>query len=164
MVTKKLKITKPTHPWKGLMFALAVIPLGVLAWLFLWQYGFIASVVAWGIASGAIWLYQYGSEVEVTRTTMPWLLSIIFLGILAAFLSGIISDLWSGYTTDLGGEQGFLSGEFWTLVWYNITYPDFISHYVPDLLISLAFAALGAGGIVYEIFKETPAKKASLQQ
>lgn len=159
MATKKIKTTSPTHPRKGLLFALAVIPLSILAWLFLWQFGFIASVVAWGAAAGAVWFYKTGSKGEVTKPVLPWLLLIILVSILAAFLSGVIADLWNGYTTELKGTQGFWSGEFWTLVWNNITYPDFISQYIPDFLISLAFAALGAGGVVYGLLKQGSKKK-----
>lgn len=154
MATKKSKLNHPTHPRKGLLLSLAVIPLGIAAWLFLWQFGFIASVVAWGIAGGAVWLYSYGAKGPVTKPVLPWLLLIILIAILAAFVSGLVTDLWNGYVTELNGEEGFWSSEFWTFVWDNLTYPDFISQYIPDFLISLAFAALGAGGIVYGLFKQ----------
>lgn len=153
-ISKSTSKTGPTYPRKGLLFALAVIPAGVAAWLFLWQFGFIASVVAWAIAGGAVWLYSYGAKGEVTKTVLPWLLLIMFAGILIAFLSGVISDLRYGYTTELDGTQGFFSREFWTLVWDNLTYWDFLSQYIPDFLISLAFAALGAGGVVYGLVKQ----------
>lgn len=144
---------------RGLLFASAVIPLGVIAWLILWQYGFIASVIAWGIAFGAVWLYNFGSRAEVTRKAVPYVLAIIVLGVLAAFASGMIYDLWGFYKGD-GGGQGFFSEEFLTGVWSNLTYWEFLSSYTVDFLISIAFAALGASGVVYGLFKQ-PAPKST---
>lgn len=148
----------PTHPRKGLAVAALVIPVGIAAWVFLWQYGFIASVVAWGIAAGAVWLYKKASQGEVTRAVAPYLLGLILLGVILAFLGGMVSDAWAAYR-ELGGTEGFFSGEFSTFVTDNMASAELWQSYTVDILISLAFAVLGAGGIILDLFKgKSPVK------
>jgi len=159
MATKKKPAT-PTHPRKGLLFATAVIPLGIAAWLLLWEFGFIASVVAWGIAAGAVWLYRYGAKSDVTKATLPWLLAIIIVAVIAAFVSGMVSDLWHLYVNEIKGTGALLGSEFLSLAWDNLTYWDFVAQYTSDLLISIAFTALGAGGIVYGLLRPQVSAKA----
>lgn len=153
-MTQKNKKAVSTHPRRGLLLSVLVIPVGIAAWAFLWQFGFIASVVSWGIAAGAVWLYKYGSHGEVTKATLPWLLAIILIATILAFLSGIVSDLWSAYVTEIHGEIVFLSTDFWAVVWANLTYGEFLTQYIPDFLISVAFSVLGAGGTVYGLFRQ----------
>lgn len=150
---KEFKKQPTINSGRGKLLALLVIPLGIAAWLFLWQFGFIASVVAWGIAWGAVWLYTKGSGQEVTRAVAPYIIGVIILGVVLAFLSGMISDLWYAYTTEMNGTQSFFSAEFMGMAWENLIWWDFVSSYMIDMLISLAFAALGAGGIIYGLYK-----------
>ena len=90
--TTTTRNTKPIHPRRGLALALLAIPAGVTAWVLLWQFGFIASVVAWGIAAGAAWLYRIGASQDVTKAAAPYIITIILLGVILAFLGGIVSD------------------------------------------------------------------------
>jgi hypothetical protein len=52
---------------RGVIFALIVLPLGILAWDVLWSVGFVASIVAFGVAWGAVRLYRIGSGGRITR-------------------------------------------------------------------------------------------------
>lgn len=157
---KKTKSLPKPNIKKGILYSLLVIPVGIAAWLFLWQYGFIASVVAWGIAWGAVWLYNWGSGREVTKDAAPYIIAVILLGVVLAFLSGMVSDIWGAYTTELGGKEGFFSEDFLATVWSNLIWWDFLSSYMIDLLISIAFAVLGAGGIIYSLYvSDKPGKK-----
>lgn len=158
---KESKERTTVNSGRGKLLSLLVIPLGIAAWLFLWQFGFIASVVAWGIAWGAVWLYSYGSGEEVNRAVAPYIVGVIVFGVVASFLSGMLSDLWYAYTTEMNGTQGFFSAEFLGMAWENLIWWDFVSSYIIDMLISLAFAALGAGGIIYGLYKSDNSSKES---
>lgn len=139
---------------RGLLLASLVIPVGAVAWVILWQWGFIASVVSFGMAFGAVWLYQKGAHEKAGRDVAVWLLGIILIGVIVAFLSGMASDAWYAYTTDLKGTQGFFSADFWDMFISNLLTVDLWSQYVTDLLISVVFAALGAGGVIRDLFKQ----------
>lgn len=154
---KTVKKSAPSHPRRGLVYALLAIPLGIAAWLFLWQFGFIASVVAWGIAAGALWFYKLGSKSEVSHAAAPWLIAIILFAVFAAFVSGLVADLWKFAVNDAGeyGDQPvFWSNDFWTYVWDNITYWDFLVQYWLEFIFALVFAALGAGNVLWDLFKK----------
>jgi hypothetical protein len=38
---------------RGVIFALIALPVGVVAWDILWSFGFVASIVAFGVADRA---------------------------------------------------------------------------------------------------------------
>jgi hypothetical protein len=158
---KKTKSLPKPNILRGVLYSLLVIPAGVAAWLLLWQYGFIASVVAWGIAWGAAWLYSWGSGREVTKEAAPYIIAVILISVILAFFSGMVSDIWGAYTTELGGKEGFFSEDFLATVWSNLIWWDYLSGYMMDLLISIVFAALGAGGIIYNLYTSDQTKKPS---
>lgn len=139
---------------RGLLFALGVVPVAMAVWVLLWQWGFIASVVAFGLAFGVLWLYNFGAGAPAKGKVVWWLLGIIVAGVALSFVSGMVSDAWYAYTNDMGGTQGFFSGEFWDMFWSNFFTADLWSQYTTDLLIAVAFAALGAGGIIKDLFTQ----------
>ena len=53
---------------RGVIFALIVLPLGIVAWDILWSVGFVASIVAFGVAWAAVRLYRIGSGGRITRS------------------------------------------------------------------------------------------------
>lgn len=127
-----------THPRRGVVAALLIIPVGVVAWTLLWQFGFIASVVAWGIAAGALWLYSFGAKSEVTKEIVPYLVGIILLGVVLAFLGGMASDAWSAYTSaEIGGEGGMFSGDFISFFAANLGSAELWQSYAVDIAIAL---------------------------
>ena len=153
MKTATKQSSHDAHPRRGLALALLVIPLGVATWVFLWQYGFIASVVAWGIAAGAVWLYQLGASQGVTKAVVPYILAIILLGVVIAFLSGMVSDGWAAYNTEeIRGTGSLFSADFVSFFASNLSSAELWQGYSVDILISLVFTALGAGGVIYNLY------------
>lgn len=151
--SKVAKKSQVTHPRRGLALALLVVPIGVAMWVFLWQFGFIASVVAWGIAAGAVWLYRQGASQDVTKAVAPYVLAIIFLGVIAAFLGGMTSDAWAAYNTEeIGGTGSIFSADFISFFTSNLASAELWQGYIVDILISLGFAVLGAGGVIYGLY------------
>lgn len=145
--------TNQSHITRGLLLASLVIPVGIALWVILWQYGFIASIVAFGIAYAAVWLYKKGAG-DTTRTAAPYLIALIVLAVVLAFLGGMVSDAWYVYSQDLEGAQGFFSAEFIDFFMANITTAELWQGYAFDLLVSVVFAALGASGVIRDLYKQ----------
>lgn len=154
---KAEKRSQTIHPYRGLALATLVIPVGIVAWIFLWQYGFIASIIAWGMAAGAVWLYQFGAAQAITKAVAPAIIAIILIGVVLAFLGGMVSDGWAVYQSeDIGGTGSITSPDFLSFLAANLAEPELWKSYTGDILISLAFAALGAGGVVYNLYAKKP--------
>jgi hypothetical protein len=142
----------PANMKRGLLFASAVTPAGIIAWVVLWQMGFIASLVAFGVAYGATWLYKKGSgEQKISKAAYP-LLALIIATIVLAFLAGMISDGWSVYSSD--GHGDFWSADFWSFIAANFSSGDLWSQYLGDIFMSLVFGAIGAGGVIMELARK----------
>ena len=139
---------------RGSLLALAVIPLGVAAWLVLWNFGFIASIVALGIAWGAYALYKIGSGGAISRTGASVILAIVIVTLLLCFVAGMVLDA----ATEIGNASGmstwdtFTHPEFWSTFWS--AFPDVLSDYLPDFAIATAFGALGAFRTLRSAFLE----------
>lgn len=130
---------------RGTLFALVVVPLGVIAWVLLWSFGFIASIVAFGVAAGAVYLYRFGSGGAITRTGAIRVIAITIATLLLAIFAGVVSDGLRGYTEAVGGSwiEAITSSQFWDLFGRFMADGDTLNSLIPSLLISLAFGALG---------------------
>lgn len=139
---------------KGLLFALLSIPIAVVGWLILWQLGFIASIVPLASAAAAVWLYKKGAGTENTKPGAAGLLGIIVVGVVLAFLSGIVADAWAAYTAELPETTSLFDSGFTSFLTDNMFMNgELWSSYLPDLGISIVFAVLGASGVVMDLFK-----------
>jgi lysylphosphatidylglycerol synthetase-like protein (DUF2156 family) len=135
-------LAEPERVARGIALALLVIPVGVVAWTLLWNVGFIASIVSYGVALGAVWLYRVGSKARVTRASFWAILAIIVVTMVLSLLAGFFTDL-AGYL-NLPLMQALAEPHFWDVYWNNIfTNPDLWNSYLPQILLALAFAALG---------------------
>ena len=96
--------------------ALLIIPAGIIAWVILWQFGLIASIVALGIAIGALWLYRFGSGGRISRMGAIRVTIITIVALLLAFLAGLVADVLPLYASqrNINFVSALTSGEFWT--------------------------------------------------
>ncbi|GAA1443682.1 hypothetical protein [Leifsonia poae] len=135
-------VPEPERVARGLALALVVIPVGVAAWVLLWNIGFIASIVSYGVSFGAVWLYRVGSKARVTRASFWGVLAIIVVTVVLSLGAGIFSDLVQAVGIPL--SEALSEPQFWSLFWRNIfTNGDLWSAYLPQIVLALAFAALG---------------------
>ncbi|MEO7016604.1 MAG: hypothetical protein ABI130_05820 [Leifsonia sp.] len=49
---------------RGIALSLLVMPVGVVLWVLIWNVGFIASIVSYGVAFAEVWLYRSGRRRE----------------------------------------------------------------------------------------------------
>ena len=78
---------------RGVIFALIVLPLGIIAWDILWSVGFVASIVAFGVAWAAVRLYRIGSGGRITRSGAIAVTVITIVTLALAFVSGFVVDV-----------------------------------------------------------------------
>jgi hypothetical protein len=128
------------------MLALLIIPAGVLVWVGLWSLGFITSIVAFGIAVGAVWLYRKGSGGLITREGAWTVTAIVVVTLLIAFWLGLVLD-------EAGGIKHLdrLSNPvFWR--YFSEDFGALVKQDILSLLIAVAFAALGVRRVLGNAF------------
>lgn len=141
---------------RGTIFALAIIPLGVAAWLILWSFGFIASIVGFGVALGAVFLYRLGAGGQVTRggAVRVALLTIVTLAL--AFFAGIVLDAVQSYSAASGATYMALVTDslFWSDFFAVLGEPGVLGSYLPDFGLALLFGVLGCFSVLRSAFRE----------
>ncbi|MFE4467214.1 hypothetical protein ACFRFH_00240 [Leifsonia sp. NPDC056824] len=134
--------TQSERVGRGIALALLIIPAGVVAWTVLWNIGFIASIVTWGVAIGAVWLYRFGSKARVTRGAFWGIIAIVAVTVVLSLLAGIFVDLVAALKIPLG--DALADDRVWRLFWDNLfTNGDMWQSYLPSVLLALLFAVLG---------------------
>lgn len=149
---------QPSARTAGRLLSLIVLPVGVALWVTLWNFGFMASLVAFAIAYGAIWLFEFGAKSKPARSDVLFLIGVIAAGVILSFLGGMVSDAWYAWTTEFNETAGFFSADFWSFVTANLTSGELWGSYIVDLLIALVFAVLGAGSLVRDLFAKDDSK------
>ena len=138
---------------RGVIFALIVLPVGVVAWDILWSFGFVASIVAFGVAYLAVRLYRFGSGGRITRTGAI-AIAIITIGTLViAFISGYAVNIVGLYSTQFGTSipESLVAPRFWSIVFASMT----TGQALIGLLLAAVFGALGCFGILRSAFRQT---------
>jgi hypothetical protein len=134
--------TQQERVGRGLALALLVIPAGIVVWTIVWNLGFVASIVSWGVAAGAIFLYRLGSKARVTPAAYWGLIAIVAVTVVLSFLAGIFTDIVKVVGVPLG--EALTRADFWRLYADNIfNNPDMWGAYATQILMAVAFAALG---------------------
>jgi len=77
---------------RGTLFAVPVLPIGVVAWILLWSVGFLASILALGLSLGSYFLYRYGSGGRIGRFGAILVTVITVVGIAASLIIGVVLD------------------------------------------------------------------------
>ncbi len=126
---------------RGTAFALIVIPVGIVVWLVLWNFGFIASIVSWGVAWAAGYLYHVGARRITSTAGVPRIIAIVIVTIVVSLIAGFAWDVLKGYEQQGGIEwsAAIAMPQFWsdTFAWM------FNSSNALQLIAAVAFAALG---------------------
>jgi len=144
-VTQEYSFDREPDVQRGTVFALVAVPAGIIAYVALYEVGFIASVVAFGVAWLATLLYRYGSGQEVNRTGAVRVAIITLATIVAAIAAGIIWDV-AGLVADDYSTSPFTeltSPDFWPYLVYDLSDWEYFRQYIPDILIGLLFGIIG---------------------
>ncbi|HEY4224836.1 MAG TPA: hypothetical protein VGM70_03395 [Pseudolysinimonas sp.] len=138
---------------RGVIFALIALPVGVVAWDILWGIGFVASIVAFGVAYFASRLYRFGSGGRVSRNGAIAIAVITIGTLVIAFISGFAVDIVGEYSRVTGASipESLVSGRFWGIVFASMT----TGQALISLLLAALFGALGCFSILRSAFRQT---------
>jgi hypothetical protein len=124
-----------------------------VAWDILWSFGFVASIVAFGVAYLAVRLYRFGSGGRVSRTGAIAVAAITIGTLIIAFISGFAVDVVGLYSQQFGTSipEALVAPRFWSIVFSAMTSPQAL----PTLLLAALFGALGCFGTLRSAFLQT---------
>jgi hypothetical protein len=145
----------PENVQRGTLLALLVIPAGIVVWVILWGFGFIASLVAFGIAIGALWLYRFGSDGRISRAGAVRVTLVTVVALILAFVAGLVSEVLPMYANqrNLDFVSALTSGEFWSF--FNNAVANNFGDVAVQFVIALAFGALGCFSVLRTAFRQT---------
>jgi hypothetical protein len=139
---------------RGILWSLAVIPVGMVVAVLLWKMGFIASISSFLVAGGAAYLYTKGAGTAPKRGLVP-LIGVIVVGVVLSFFAIVVADLLEAYNTPDVQALGYPSAlEF---VRSNMFYGDYLASYGTDLVMFVVFALLGVFGTLRRLLQARPA-------
>jgi hypothetical protein len=143
----------PENLRRGVIFALVALPVGVVAWDLLWSFGFVASIVAFGVSYLAVRMYRFGSGGRITRSGAIAVTVITIGTLIIAFISGFAVDVIGEYSRITGQSisESLGSTRFWSIVFADMTDPKSLI----SLLLAAAFGALGCYGTLRAAFRQT---------
>jgi hypothetical protein len=149
----------PENTGRGTIMALVIVPVGVMAWVLVWNFGFIASIVALFIAAGAHTLYRWGSGGRVGWGGAIRILLITVATLALAFLGGLLVDfvpLWMELTSSSVPET-LVDPEFWVILASSASDPR--NGVLIALLASIGLGAIGCFLVLRSVFVEARAQK-----
>lgn len=126
----------PENIPRGTILALVIVPAGIIVWTIIWSFGFIASIVALGVALGALALYRFGSGGRVSRNGAIRVTIITVITLALSFVAGLAWDGLPIWTQQHGQSavEALTDPRFWSAI------SRAASH--PDVLLSLGLAAV----------------------
>ena len=168
--TRPFYICKMNHLnyQRGAFFALLGPVVGIAAWILLWESNIIASASAFLLAWLTIKLYKKGAGGNDAKS-LYIILPYIAIGALAAFLGGILADGLRVITANVEGItknwfELLATSDFWDFMWANASTAEFWQGYGTDILISVAFIAVGTYGTIAEAVTQTRPAQTQEQQ
>ena len=78
---------------RGTLVALLAVPAGIIVWTLIWSIGFIASIVTFGIALAATFLYRLGSGGTIGRAGAIRITIITLATVVLAIIAGLVADV-----------------------------------------------------------------------
>lgn len=140
----------------GTLLALVAIPVGIVAWVFVWSLGYIAAIVAAGIALLVMFMYRLGAK-RISIIGVIIIAVISLATVVIAFYAGLVHDYTSAVSNMYGlsywqvlTTPGFLSDAM-----SLVTMPEVFAEVQGDFWMSLGFGALGVLPAVMAAFRES---------
>ena len=148
---------------RGTLLALLVIPLGVIVWTIIWNVGFIASIVSFGVAFLAVFLYQRGSGGTISRAGAIRVILIVVVTVALSLFIGVVSEvaIAIGQAADISPFDAVASPNFWPFFNEILAEPDVQKELLPAIGLGILFAALGCFSTLRRAFKGTAAQQAA---
>lgn len=149
--------TTPTeNTTRGTVLALVIIPLGVVAWVAIWNLGYVAGIVGYGIAVGALFLYRFGSGGFVSRGGAVRVLLVTLATVLIALFASVVSDVVNviASASGMSAIETFTHESFWPTFQALVADEGVIAGYAPQFAIGLGLALLGSFSTLRNAFRQ----------
>lgn len=143
----------PTRRWRsgsmrrGVLLSLLVVPPSVIAWVLLASYGVVTTLVAWGAAALAVWLFRRGAGGVISARGLVAVCIVIAGTVLLCLVGQVIVDAARTHTqVEAGSPLGqLLVPDFWRwMVDSYLASPSARIDLLSSAFFGLLFAALGA--------------------
>lgn len=161
---------QPTVPTenvnRGTVLALLAIPAGIIVYVIVWNFGIVASVVSFGVAYLALFLYQRGSGGTIGRAGAVRVAIITIVTVGLSIFAAIVWDVAVVYGEAAGISPfaAIADPGFSTFFTYVMAQPDVQGELVKQVLIAIAFGALGCFFVLRAAFRATAAPAAQPTQ
>jgi hypothetical protein len=120
---------------RGTLFALLILPAGIIVWSIVSAIGFISGWVAIGIALGALWLYRKGSGGRIGFDGAARVSIITVVTLVLAFFAGVIAS------NPFYFQRAFANGKVIEGIGATLQYAG--GDLVISILLPVIFAILG---------------------
>lgn len=142
---------------RGTVLALLAIPAGIIVFVLIWRFGFIASAVTLGVAYLTMFLYMRGSGGVMGRAGAVRVALITIVTAVLSIAAGIVADVAFAISSINGANplEVVLDSTFAERFTTVMSLPGVVGDLAPSVMISLAFAALGCFSILRNAFKST---------
>lgn len=144
---------------RGTVVALLAIPAGIIVFVLIWRFGFIASAVTLGVAYFAMFLYKAGSGGVMGRAGAVRVAIITIVTAVLSIGAGVVSDVAFAIASVTGANPVavMLDPSFGDRFSTVMALPSALEGVLPSVLIALAFAGLGCFSILRGAFTSTAA-------
>jgi len=155
-------VLPPENVLRGFLLALLALPAGVLVFTLIWNLGFIASIVGFGVAFVAFFLYRLGSGGRISMKGAAIITAITLGTLIISFIFANVSDIATVYAQTFGISwfQVMLSADFLSLALGLLFAPENIGSLAGSAALTLLFGALGCFAVLRGAFKEARAASA----
>lgn len=148
---------QPTTPAenlvRGALFALIAIPAGVIVFDILWNIGFIASIVTYGTAVLAVWLYRKGAGGIMTRNGVWVIVGILVVTVVLSFIVALLSEFTLAVVKETGlSPTAVLANPDFGRV-FNLALPELLKSDALYFGLAILFAGLGAFRTIRRAFQ-----------
>lgn len=151
----------PENLVRGLLLSLLTIPVGIIVFSVIYNLGFIASIVALGVAFAAFFLYRLGSG---GRVSMRGAVVIALVTIVTLVLAFIVAQ-YTVIAVALAGVWGIswvevlTSPEFPGIAGEILADPTVSGEVAGDAAFTFIFGLLGCGAILFNVFRAARAEQ-----
>lgn len=151
--------TEPVAPVedvnRGTVVALLTIPAGVIVWTLVWSFGFIASIITFGVAILATFLYRLGSGGTIGRAGAVRITIITLATVVLSIIAGLVSDvaIGIGQIAKISPIEALSHPGFADMLSLYLSSGDGNLYF--SLAIAVAFGILGCFSVLRGAFRAT---------
>ena len=140
---------------RGTVVALLAIPAGVIVWVIIWSIGFIASIVSFGVALLAMFLYRLGSGGQIGRTGAIRVAIITITTIALSIFTGLVVDVAVGISqvAQVSPIDALSSPAFWTV--FNEYLGTAGAPLYGSIALAVVFGIFGCFSVLRRAFRAT---------